>query len=230
LYIARDTEGFDLAVLRQGDILAGVPFPLMDQGEIRVLGEIDQAADFTFVPSITTKLMKHREDKEWTSAVVPIRFGFCAVVSNCCDLEPHGGRIQGHAILLARLQPIPVDIRRNQANFDSLRANKDPRNKADAGYMDFFYLESHEKLLNQDWRIHFNQIICLPTTDITLLLGRKVLQLDDQTRAKFKIKLGTKFMRLTEEELAAGLDQPWQAVPDEVGACQFEPLSGSAGT
>jgi hypothetical protein len=140
---------------------------------------------------------------------VPIRFGFCAVVSNCCDLEPHGGRIQGHAVLLARLQPIPIDIRKSETNFDSLRANKDPRNKDEAGYMDFFYLEPHAKLLNQDWRIHFNQIVCLPTTDVTALLGGKILQLDDRTRAKFKIKLGTKFMRPSDEELSAGLGEPW---------------------
>jgi hypothetical protein len=209
LYIDRDTEGFDIAVLRQGDILAGVPFPRMNQTEMQMLGEINPTEDLTSVPSLKAKLAEHRDDKEWTSAIVPVRFGFCAIVSNCCDLEPHGGRIQGHAILLARLQPIPVDIRRNQANLDSLRANKDPRNKANAGYMDFFYLEPHAKLLNQDWRIHFNQIVCLPTTDITLLLGKKLLQLDDRTRAKFKIKLGTKFMRLTDEELAAGFAEPW---------------------
>ena len=79
--------------------------------------------------------------------------------------------------------------------------------------MDFFYLEPHEKLLNQEWRIHFNQIVFLPADDVTSLLGRKILQLDDRTRAKLKIKLGTKFMRMTVEELAAGLNQPWQNSP-----------------
>lgn len=213
MYIERDTEGFDIAVLRQGDILAGVPFPLLDLKEMRVLGEIDQSDGFTSIPSLTTKRFEHRKDKDWTSALVPVRFGFCAVVSNCCDLEPHGGKIQGHAVLLARLQTIPIDIRNNQENFDSLQANKDPRNKTQAGYMDFFYLEPHEKLLRQDWRIHFNQILCLPTNDLTSLLGKKILQLDDRARAKLKIKLGTKFMRMTEEELTAGLDQPWQNIP-----------------
>jgi len=75
--------------------------------------------------------------------------------------------------------------------------------------MDFFYLEAHELLQQQDWRVHFNQIVCLPADDVPFLLGKKVLQLDDRTRAKFKIKLGTKFMRLTEEELGAGLNEPW---------------------
>jgi hypothetical protein len=209
LYIERGTEGFDLAVLRQGDILSGIPFPLLDQKEMGVLGKIDGTEDFLVVPTLKTGLIEHRGDKEWTSVIVPVRFGFCAVVSNCCDLEPHGGKIPGHAILLARLQPIPIDIRKSQPNFDSLSANKDPRNKDDAGYMDFFYLENHTALLNQDWRIHLNQIVCLPTTDVTALVGKKILQLDDRTRAKYKIKLGTKFMRLTQEELAAGLNEPW---------------------
>ena len=177
---------------------------------MQILGEMDQAEGFTSVPPIKTKLRKHREDKEWTSAIVPVRFGFCAVVSHCCDLVLYGGKIQGHAVLLARLHPIPADIRTNEEFFDSLKANKDPRNRENTGYMDFFYLEPHEKLMNQDWRVHFNQIVCLPTTDIPKLLGSKVLQLDDLTRVKFKIKLGTKFMRPTDEELAAGLEQPWR--------------------
>ena len=50
----------------------------------------------------------------------------------------------------------------------------------------------------------------LPTTDIALLLRKKILQLDDRTRMKFKIKLGFTLMRANEDELQAGLENPWQ--------------------
>lgn len=210
MYITRDNEGFDLAVLRQGDILTGVPFPLLDQKQMQIYGTINNTESFISSPNLTTKLLEHRNDKEWTLATMIVRFGFCAVVSNCCDLEPHGGKIPGHALLLARMQSIPIDMRTNTESFESLKANKDPRDRTDPGYLDFFYLESHEQLLNQDWRVHFNQIVCLPTNDLPLLLSKKILQLDDRTRAKFKIKLGTKFMRPNPDEQVASLEEPWQ--------------------
>jgi hypothetical protein len=210
LYFTRDTEEFDVVSLRQGDILQGVPFPLMDHARVQVLGEVASEQDFTSVPILIPKLHQHRNDPEWATAVAPVRFGFCAVLSNCCDLEPRDGRVLAHAVVLARLRPITPDIRSSPERFASLRANKDPRDRNDAGYIDFFYLEPHELLQEQDWKVHFNQVVSLPTTDITLLLRKKILQLDDRTRMKFKVKLGFTFMRPNEDELRAGLENPWQ--------------------
>ena len=99
--------------------------------------------------------------------------------------------------------------------FSSLQANKDPRDRNDPGYIEYFYLEPHELLQGQDWRVHFNQVVTLPTTDITLLLRKKILQLDDRTRMKFKIKLGFTLMRANDDELKAGLENPWQQQQDE---------------
>ncbi len=212
MYIIRGADSFDVANLRQGDILEGVPFPLMDASKIQVLGSIAQDQDFQTLPTIAPKTHQHREDRDWVSAVVPIKFGYCAVLSNCCDLEPRNGKIPGHAITLARLRPIPADIRNNPDLFENLRANKDPRDRNNAGYIEWFYLEPHALLQNQDWRVHYSQVVTLPTTDITLFLRKKVLQLDDRTRMKFKIKLGFTSMRANEEELAAGLENPWQEV------------------
>jgi hypothetical protein len=210
LYIVRGAEGFDIASLRQGDILEGVPFPLMDHGKMQVLGAISQDRDFNAIPVISPKTHQHRDDREWVTAIAPVRFGFCAVLSNCCDLEPRDGKVLAHAVVLARLRPIPNDIRNNAEWFGSLRANKDPRDRQNAGYIEWFYLEPHELLMGQDWRVHFSQVVALPTTDITLLLRKKILQLDDRTRMKFKIKLGFTFMRDNEDERVAGLLDPWQ--------------------
>lgn len=210
MYVARGSDGFDVASLRQGDILEGVPFPLLESANIQILGDISSNHDFSSLPILSPRLHRHREDHEWTTGVAPLRFGFCAVLTNCCDLEPRNGKVQTHAVVLARLRPIPPDIRRNQELFGSLSANKDPRDPTSPGYIDYFYLESHEQLQGQDWRVQFNQVVCLPISDITLLLRKKILQLDDRTRVKFKIKLGFTYMRLNDGELAAGLENPWQ--------------------
>lgn len=210
MYIVRGAQGFDVASLRQGDILEGVPFPLLEREQMRVLGEIAPDQDFTSVPALAAKLHPHRNDPEWTTATAPVRFGFCAVLSNCCDIEPRNGRVLARMIVLARLRPISPDLRNNQDNFDSLRANRDPRDRNQPGYIDYFYLEPHQQLQERDWNVEFNQVISLPATDITLLLRKKILQLDDRTRMKFKIKLGFTYMRPSQDELAAGLENPWQ--------------------
>jgi hypothetical protein len=211
LYITRGAEGFDVATLRQGDILEGVPFPLIDHTTLQLLGTIHLDRDFNALPEIAAKTHKQRQDAEWLTALIPVRFGFCIVLSNCCDLEPHEGNISAPAFNLARLHPIPENLRGNADLFNSLKANKDPRDPNDPGYIDFFYLEQHDLLQGRDWRVHYNQITTLPTTTIpTFLLRKKILQLDDRTRMKFKIKLGFTLMRVNDEERRLGLENPWQ--------------------
>ena len=216
MYIVRGGEGFDFASLRQGDILEAVPFPLLESANLQLLGEVEPNKDFTSVPSLTASLRTHREDREWTTALVPLRFGRCAVLSNCCDLEPRNGKVQTHAVVLARLRSIPPDIRRNTELFESLRANKDPRDRTDAGFIDQFYLEPHDLLDRLDWKVQFNQAVSLPTSNITGLLRKKILQLDDRARVKFKIKLGFTYLRTSNEERAAGLENPWDDDAKEI--------------
>lgn len=217
MYIAPGDERFDSMSLRQGDILQGVPFPLMDDSKMRVFVDIAGEWDYNSINSLTPKLHRERNDDEWATVVAPVRFGFCAILANCCDLELHAGRMHAHTVAAARLHLITGDLRNNPERFASLRANKDPRNPIDPGYIDYFYMEQHALLLEQDWKVHFDQVVSLPTGDMTRLLGRKILQLDDRTRVKFKIKLGFTYMRLNTDELNSGLENPWQAEPPQNG-------------
>lgn len=210
MYLARETEGFDATGLRQGDILAGVPFPLLEHGKIQVLGGVAQDYDYSDLPVISPKTHVHRSDAGWLTIQVPARFGLCIVLSNCCDLEPRNGRIQAPTVTLARLRPIPDEIRNDAARFASLMANRDPRDIANPGYIDFFYLEPHPSLEGSDWIVHFNQVVTLPTTDIALMLRKKIIQIDDRTRVKFKIKLAYTLGRINDDEFAAGIENPWQ--------------------
>lgn len=213
MYLVRGTAGFDETSLRQGDILAGVPFPLMEHGKMQLLGTIAQDYDYAGLPSISPKTHEHRTDRGWVTIQVPARFGLCTVLSNCCDLEPRDGHVPAHAVILARLRPIGNDLRNDPERFASLRANKNPANTEDPGYIDFFYLEPHERLEGQDWNVHFNQTVSLPTTDIAMLLRKKVIQLDDRTRVKFKLKLAATLGRINDDEFAAGIDAPWEEPP-----------------
>lgn len=215
MYIARGQEGFEFGNLRQGDILEGVPFPHLDLETIQLLGEIPPDTDFNFQPGISLATRELRKgSSDWIIAQIPIKFGFSIVLSNCCDLELRKDKIPAPVFTLARLHPIPESFKKNAESYDSLKANKDPRDDNDPGYIDFFYLEPHEQLNNLDWRVHFNQVSTLPTDPLTLLLRKKILQLDDRTRMKFKIKLGYTLFRTNAEEEAAGLENPWQEPQD----------------
>jgi hypothetical protein len=209
LYLNRGEVGFDNNALRQGDVLSGVPYPFLEQNKTHVLGEIAQDYEYAALPLISSKTHEHRGEPGWVMIQVPAQFCFCAVLSNCCDLEPRGGKVRAHAVTLARLRTISSDIRNSAERFSSLKANKDPRDPAAPGYIDYFYLEPHELLQAQDWSVNFSQIVTLPTSDIALLLKKKTLQLDDRTRMKFKIKLAFTLGRVNEDEINAGLENPW---------------------
>ena len=210
MYLVSGDAGFDAGCLRQGDILSGIPFPLLEHGKIRVLGGLqteDHCGDG--LPDVAVSSIELNKDKNWVTIQVPARFGFCAILTHCCELEPRNGKIRNPMLTLARLRPIPDDIRNNAPNFASLRANKDSSDALNRGYKEYFYLDAHERIEGKDWSIHFNQVVTLPTSDIAVLLARKVLQMNDRTRAKFKTKLAYSAGKYTDEEIAAGLDNPW---------------------
>jgi hypothetical protein len=223
VYILRGDDAFDGVSLRQGDILAGIPFPLMDSTRMRLLGTVAPVYNYAALPQISVTTHEYRADPDWVTIQVPVRFCSCAVLSNCCDLEArNGGRPQAVGVNLARLRPISGDIRNDAARFQSLRANKDPRTD-DPGYIDYYYLEAHELLGNQDWRVHYSQVVTIPITEINLLLQKKIIQLDDRTRMKFKIKLAFTLGRSNEEEIQAGLENPWAEQAQDAQAAALPP-------
>jgi hypothetical protein len=210
LYLIRGTEGFENASLRQGDILTGIPFPLLDYRSLTVLGSLAVDYDYNAVPAISPRTHVHRFDNQWVTAQMPVRFCPCCVLSNCCELEPRDGQIQARMVTLARLRPISNEIKRDAEKFARLRANKDPRDPVDHGYIDYFYLEPHELLQNQEWNVEYAQVVSIPASDHELLLKKKIIQFDSRTRVKFKIKLAFALGRTNDEEEQAGLENPWQ--------------------
>jgi hypothetical protein len=203
-------EVADVTCLRQGDILKGIPFPRLNLAEIPLLGTVSIEGSHPAIPTLIAKTHPHRDDPNWLTAQMPVRVSFCVVLSQCCDLEPNkSGQLQLPAFSLARLITIPKGIASDSQRLASLRTNKDPRNAADPGYINFFHIPAHDQLESKEWIVDYNQTICIPGREFPSILSRKILQMDDYNLVKFKIKLSSCLTRLTNEERAAGIENPW---------------------
>lgn len=191
----------DMTCLRQGDILCNIPFPIMRSGKVSFIGKIEPptpGAEPAFVP-IPSEDPRGR----LFSIQTPARIIFAAVISQCCDIAPRrGGKIEGqHTIALARLVPLPDKVRNDPESLEALRANSNPTGP-EAAFLSLFHVPSHAKLKNEEWAIDYSQVFCVPAGDFPVVLKRKLLQMTDEARVRFKIKLSFFYGRLTEEEIA----------------------------
>lgn len=120
---------------------------------------------------------------------IKVRLAPCAIVSHCCELELRNGKCLLPMITVARIVPVKESVSRDPEKMPSLKANKDPRNQSDLGYLDYFYLEPDDAMARLEYVVDFSQLAPVPGTEYQSLLHRKMLQLSDRERAKFKIKL-----------------------------------------
>lgn len=202
-------EVADTTCLRQGDILEGIPFPRLALAEVRVVGQILPEESQPSIPKLSAVTTTHRDDPNWLTAQLPVRLSYCAVITQCCDLEPRNSQLRMPAFAVARLIPIPKSIREDPQRLSSLESNKDPRKGSDPGYINFFYVLPQDRLERTPWVVDFNQTACIPGREFPAILARKILQMQDDSRVKFKIKLATCLARLTDEERNARLEDPW---------------------
>ena len=201
----------DRNCLRQGDILDAIPFPIVDV-DAAVLGRIDVSTDIQIPhPKIVTIPREHRAQQDCFTMQVKARLSPGSVLSHCCELELRNGKCLLPMITVARITPVKASTVAHAEKFASLRGNKDPRNPQDAGYLDYFYLQAHESFGAIESVVDFSQVSSIPGSEYSGLINRKVLQLLDRERVKFKIKLAAYLGRLTNEEAAAGLENPWGA-------------------
>lgn len=194
----------DLTCLRQGDILANIPFPQLVTEKTAFLcaASLDRAGDLTFSPH--SKIVRALP---MYTCQVDARIVFAAVISQCCDLEPRqGNRIAQPTIALARLAPIPRSVLNDPPQLADLRSNSDPRIEG-AGFLNLFHVPAHDRLNGDEWMVDFGQVFSIPSSEFPAILQRKVLQMDDDSRIRFKIRLSASFARITAEEAALG--HPW---------------------
>lgn len=194
----------DTTCLRQGDVLANVPFPQIAAAKTAFLGaaSLDRLGELAFTAQ--SALIR---DLPMYTCQVQARIGFAIILSQCCDLAPRdGNRIEQPSIALARLAPIPASIRNDAPALADLQTNSDPR-LPEANFLNLFYIPARPEFNDRDWMVDFGQVFSIPSQEFPAILRRKVLQMDDDFRIRFKIRLSASFARFTDEELAAG--HPW---------------------
>jgi hypothetical protein len=194
--------------LRQGDILRGIPFPLLEQiDNLLGLAKLQSSDSYFSPPGVEFAPTPNRNDHNWfTVAFVKMRLCYCAVLSNCCELEMRG-KMMPHSLSVARLIPIDPNFLKDADTLAIIKASSDPREGKQ--YLRYFYIGPQKRLEDKEWLVDFSQILTLPRTELQEVLKRKLLQMDDRSRVKFKIRAGWYLTRTNKEEIRDGLEDPW---------------------
>lgn len=149
-----------------------------------------------------------------------MKLAFCAVMTQCCELVCNAqGKLRFiQAISVCRLVPLTLAMKASADKLKMIRSNPDIRKEN--AYKNYFYygapaeVGGHEELMAD-----FNQTACIPSREFPELMSAKVLQLDDRTRMKFKLRLGFFHASPTDEEIALGIEKdPWSEPGETVEA------------
>lgn len=198
------SEVIDLTQLKQGDIIKLVVFPIARVDSTRFLSRLagmsDEKLAVEAVAEGTPERPFHVVQVQGTC--VP-----CAVLSQCCDVNPHQER-PPHSFVLCKVVPVPKNIHRHQDSYETLKANLDPYGGRKA-YLQNFWLGDIPGL-NGEYMTDFAQVTTLSWSDYKQIAAKKVAELDDLHRAMFRVKVGAHFGRVAEEDKAAGYEDPYQ--------------------
>ena len=107
---------------------------------------------------------------------------------------------------------VPDALRRG--DFQALKHNIDPYGSdvTQRPFFRLFYIE-HEISLPHDFVVDYAQVMTVAWKDYDQILKKKVLQMDDVNRAKFRVKAGASLGRPAKEDIDAGLADPWSPIP-----------------
>jgi hypothetical protein len=197
------TEQDNPPSLRQGDIIASVFFPLTRPNLLKYIASYNSGSDVEIEvdPVVETWQGSRRS---YTQAICHGVVAHGAVISQCCDLDRKHPK---NSFSLCRL--VPLD-RARYKNVDALLNNIDPWGPENPHFQ-FFYLGQIDGLQGE-YIADFALLMSLGWTDYNLILAKKVHQLDDLNRNKFRVKVGAFFGRPMDEDVAAGLANPYEPV------------------
>lgn len=199
--------------LRQGDVLAGVPFPFTSVLQHHFLGglNVNGPRDFPQLVANMHGLSSESNDQTFFTGQVAMKLSFCAVMTQCCELVCNAkGKLKFvQAVSLCRLIPLTAAMRSSQEKLMAIQTNPDIRKGQ--GYKNYFYYGAPAELGGkEELMADFSQTTCVPSREFPEALSLRVLQLDDRTRMKFKLKLGFFNASPTDEEIAQGIQEdPW---------------------
>ena len=181
----------DLNALRQGDIISGLYCPLIKNSDLDLIGKItgDPPPSPEHIP-----LKAFIENKKYVKGMIKLLPTLTIVVSQCCDVEARDGVLDAPAFVLAPVEPLrSLKIAQNAIEVEQLKKN------AVGLYTNFFYLDQVSPISEPSF-INFNKVFSIHKDDYRSALQNKVLQMTDECRVLFKIKLAHHFGRPTEEE------------------------------
>lgn len=197
--------------IRQGDIIADVFFPLTRPDSLRYLAHYSSGSGLgiSLRPAVERPVGSRREYIQCISHGV-VAHG--AVISQCCDLDKTHRRT---SFSLCRLLPFERD-RFDQRHVDALINNIDPWGN-ERPHFQFFYFGTVSGL-EGEYIADFALLTSFGWSEYDYILGKKVHQLDDLNRNKFRVKVGAFFGRPTPEDKRAGFGNPYEPIaPDSPG-------------
>jgi hypothetical protein len=186
--------------LRQGDIISDVFFPLTRLASLKYLATYSSGTDVAFdlKPYIETPA---GSIKKYAQALCHGVVAHGAVISQCCDLDKKHPKA---SFSLCRL--IPFDLAKYK-NSTALKSNIDPWGNENPHFQ-FFYFGQISGMPGE-YIGDFGLLTSLGWSDYDLMLKKKVHQLDDLNRNKFRVKVGAYFGRPADEDVKAGLSDPY---------------------
>ncbi|MFY9225594.1 MAG: hypothetical protein WAQ98_23155 [Blastocatellia bacterium] len=209
-------ETFNNIELRQGDIIEGVFFPVMELEKLNILGNPTKTHFSNSSPSLSAISYIKKKTNFFTIQLKAF-YGFSIVLSQCCDLAKRDdGKLEVPAFVLAPLVEVPYPILTNLNKLEALQKNET------TSFVNRFYIPKNE-ILPIDFIVDFAVLVSIPREEIDFVLSRKILEMTDESRLKFKAKLGLHFGRLTQEEKEA--QQPKATIEKTTFEPKIEPES-----
>jgi hypothetical protein len=189
------------ASLRQGDIIASVFFPLTRPELLKYLGTYASGSDtgIKLEPFIETP---QGSRKSYAQSICHGVVAHGAVISQCCDLDKKHPRTSFSLCRLVLFEP------NRYRNVDALVGNIDPWGPENPHFQ-FFYVGKIDGL-SGEYLADFGLLTSLGWADYDSILEKKIHQLSEENRNKFRVKLGAFFGRPTEEDRTAGLANPYE--------------------
>ncbi|SRR6266403_2507569 len=187
--------------LRQGDIISSVFFPLTRPDSLKYLATYASGSgtDIKLEPFIETP---QGSTKRYVQSIAHGLVVYGAIISQCCDLDRRHPRT---SFSLCRLIPFE---RERYRNVDALINNIDPWGLENPHFQFFYFGEVRG--LEGVYLADFGLLTSFGWSDYELILRKKVHQMDDLNRNKFRVKVGAFSGRPTDEDTAAGLANPYE--------------------
>lgn len=178
--------------LRQGDIIQGLYFPMMNCRTMEILGiPLEEEPQQENSLGLSARA-ERKSGFHLFSAKLLIARGLSIILSQCCDLERRNNNQDAIAMIVAPLRSIGRHIRDNSEKFSNLQSN------ILTHFVNQYYIPQYSPL-QSDYMVDFNLMVSIPQGEYNYILSRKVLQMTDEARARFKIKLTHHFGRAFDE-------------------------------